>query len=92
MSWGGSEKNRWFQLDVLISMLWSSSGVSCTLMLHAALVLMMQISFGMHASVSCLYSALGSCYRRNALYNNLLLILGYKCILLHKVLFLYCIV
>ena len=26
MSWGGSEKNRWFQLDVSISMLWSSSG------------------------------------------------------------------
>ena len=24
MSWGGSEKNRWFQLDVSISMLWSS--------------------------------------------------------------------
>ena len=28
MSWGGSEKNRWFQLDVSISMLWSSSGES----------------------------------------------------------------
>ena len=26
MSWGGSEKNRWFQLGVLISMFWSSSG------------------------------------------------------------------
>ena len=26
MSWGGSEKNRWFQLDVSISMLWSFSG------------------------------------------------------------------
>ena len=26
MSWGDSEKNRWFQLDVSISMLWSSSG------------------------------------------------------------------
>jgi len=28
MSWGGSEKNGWFQLDVSISMLWSSSGES----------------------------------------------------------------
>ena len=26
MSWGGSEKNRWFHLDVSISMLRSSSG------------------------------------------------------------------
>ena len=30
MSWGGSEKNRWFQLNFLISMLWSSSGESWT--------------------------------------------------------------
>ena len=31
MSCGGSEKNRWFQLDVLISMLWSSSCSFCFL-------------------------------------------------------------
>ena len=31
MSWGGSEKNRWFQLDASISMLWMSSGESWTL-------------------------------------------------------------
>ena len=24
MSWGGSEKNRWFQLDISISMFWAS--------------------------------------------------------------------
>ena len=33
MSWGGSEKNRWFQLNVLISMLWSSFGEISSLLL-----------------------------------------------------------